>query len=158
MMLMFQMLDVKSLLYAVGGGAAAVMATYYLIRSLFPWLRYDIQYLRAMIPMAITIKGYQRKNMCLIDIFEQQVKKRGQKTMLIFEGKKYTYEFINKQANKVAHVALSLGLKKGDTVAMLQLNEAEFIWTYFGKCSANKRLNFHIKCYSKVDISGNMNQ
>ncbi|CAG2238210.1 FACVL1 [Mytilus edulis] len=35
-------------------------------------------------------------------------------------------------ANKVANVALGLGLKQGDTVAIMVYNEPAFVWTWFG--------------------------
>ncbi len=45
----------------------------------------------------------------------------------------YTYDYVNRQANKVAHTALKLGLKKGDVVSILITNSPEFIWTFIGK-------------------------
>ncbi len=53
--------------------------------------------------------------------------------MLFLQDKIYTYEYVNRQANKVANLALSLGLKKGDTAAILMQNSMEFIWTFLGK-------------------------
>ena len=130
-------MDVQTLLYLLGGGAATAMATYYLIKSLFPWLKYDYQFLKSMGAILIKIKGYQRRNWLLIDIWEDRVKTMPTKTFLIFEDKRYTYEYMNKMANKVAHMALDMGLKKGDVVAMLQTNEPAFIWTYFGEFSVH---------------------
>lgn len=49
------------------------------------------------------------------------------------QDKIYTYEYIDRQATKVANLALSLGLKQKDTVALLLFNGPEFIWTFFGK-------------------------
>ena len=126
-------MDLRSLLYLFAGGTATALATYYLIKSLFPWIKYDIHFIRVMGKISLKVKSFQRRRMGIVEIFEQQVKKYGKKTMLIFEDERYTYEYMNKQANKVAHVALALGLKKGDVVAMLQLNEPAFIWTYFGE-------------------------
>ncbi len=44
----------------------------------------------------------------------------------------YTYEYIDRQSNKVANLILSLGIKKGDVVAMLMFNSVQFIWTALG--------------------------
>ena len=40
---------------------------------------------------------------------------------------------MDRQSNKVANLILSLGIKKGDVVAMLMFNSPQFIWTALGK-------------------------
>ncbi len=52
---------------------------------------------------------------------------------IILQDRIYTYDYVNRQANKVAHTALKLGLKKGDVVSILITNSPEFIWTFIGK-------------------------
>ena len=126
-------MDHQQLMYLLAGGITTGLATYYLIRSLFPWLKYDMKFIRTMGAMGIKVKRLEAKNKLMIDLFENQVKRIPQKPFVIFEDQKYTYEYMNKQANKVAHIAQSIGLKKGDIVAMMQLNEPAFIWTFFGK-------------------------
>ncbi|SVC83069.1 uncharacterized protein METZ01_LOCUS335923, partial [marine metagenome] len=66
------------------------------------------------------------------DLIEEQVKKNGNKTAIEFEEKKYTYQELDDEANKVAHWAISKGFKKGDVVSLLMENRPEFIFTWYG--------------------------
>ena len=69
----------------------------------------------------------------LVDIFEQKAAQQPDKVFVIFEDKTYTYKFMNEQANRVAHAALMIGIKRGHTVAMMNYNEPAFLWTLLGK-------------------------
>jgi acyl-coenzyme A synthetase/AMP-(fatty) acid ligase len=40
---------------------------------------------------------------------------------------------MNEQACRVANIAIQLGLKLGDTAAILIQNNPSFIWTFLGK-------------------------
>ena len=53
------------------------------------------------------------------------------KTAIVFEDEPYTYKHINDESNKMAHFLQSLGLQKGDRIAILALNCCEFIHFYF---------------------------
>lgn len=55
-----------------------------------------------------------------------------QKTFLIFQDNNYTYDFVRKQINKMAHACLALGMRKGDVVAIMMHNEPTYIWTHHG--------------------------
>ena len=114
-------------------GGLTLTTTLYILSRLFPWLKYDLTFLRVMLRLAFTFKNYERKNMLTIDIFEDKVRKIPTKKLLFFEDKEYTYEFVNQQANKVANMCLSLGVKKKDVVALLIHNEPAFIWTHLGE-------------------------
>jgi len=50
---------------------------------------------------------------------------------LIFEEKTYTYSQLNERTNRLANALASLGIKKGDRVAMVQVNCNQCIETYF---------------------------
>ena len=115
------------------GGVATVAASIWMLLRIFPWLKYDILYIRALVRLLLTYKLYKRRNKMLIDIFEGHAKSNPHKTFVIFEDVWYSYEQMNKQANRVANAALSIGVKKADVVAMLQYNGPAFIWTYFGE-------------------------
>ena len=69
----------------------------------------------------------------LIDKFEAHVVNHPKKPMLIFEDYVYTYEVVDQQANRVAHAVQGLGLKLGDTVAIMIHNEPAFAWTLLGE-------------------------
>ena len=77
-------------------------------------------------------KKCDKGNLLICDLFESSVKKHPSKTFVVFQGKKYSFEYINSQANKVANLAQQLGWKRGDLVALLIYNEPAFIWTYLG--------------------------
>ncbi len=49
-----------------------------------------------------------------------------------FDGKVYTYQEVNEQANRVAGGLANLGIAKGDRVAMMLPNIPEFIFCLFG--------------------------
>jgi acyl-CoA synthetase (AMP-forming)/AMP-acid ligase II len=50
---------------------------------------------------------------------------------IIFEGKRYTYAQLNERVNRIGNAFSKLGVKKGDIVAMLQVNCPECIECYF---------------------------
>jgi fatty-acyl-CoA synthase len=54
------------------------------------------------------------------------------KVALIFEGKEITYGELNRRANRVAHGLASLGVKKGDRVAILSRNCTQCVEALFG--------------------------
>ena len=68
----------------------------------------------------------------MVDLFEEQVKHQQQKTFIIHHDNYYSYSWIESQANRVAHLARKLGLKKGDVVSMMMYNEPAFVYTYLG--------------------------
>jgi acyl-CoA synthetase (AMP-forming)/AMP-acid ligase II len=41
---------------------------------------------------------------------------------VIFEGKRYTFSQINERVNRLANALRKMGVKKGDRVALLQVN------------------------------------
>ncbi len=49
-----------------------------------------------------------------------------------FEGKIYSYQELNEQANRVAGGLATLGIAKGDRVAMMLPNIPDFVFSFFG--------------------------
>jgi len=45
-------------------------------------------------------------------------------------GRRYTYAELNSETNKVASLLVDAGVKKGDRVALLQMNSAEFMTAF----------------------------
>lgn len=121
----------KKLIVAGGLTGAAVVAW----RTLFPWLRDDIQLIRAVIPSGKETLSDFENGRFIIDKFEEVANTQPTQTFIIFEDKKYTYGFVNSMANRVANVAATWNLKLGDTVVMMITNEPAFIWTFLGKTS-----------------------
>jgi len=59
-----------------------------------------------------------------------------QKTALIHEGRRVTYEAINAQAKSLAHHLTESGVTRGDRVALLFENSLEFVVSYYGSLKA----------------------
>jgi len=53
------------------------------------------------------------------------------RTAIIFENVRFTYQEFNWRANQFAHSLLQLGLKKGEKVAVLLFNSNQFVEIYF---------------------------
>lgn len=50
---------------------------------------------------------------------------------IIFEGKGYTFSQLNERVNRLANALLNLGIKKGERVAILQVNSNQCVEAYF---------------------------
>jgi acyl-CoA synthetase (AMP-forming)/AMP-acid ligase II len=55
------------------------------------------------------------------------VKKYGERTAIVFEGKEYSYLQLYERVNRLANGLLKLGVKKGDCVAFLGLNSSQYM-------------------------------
>lgn len=76
-------------------------------------------------------------NKTLRDLWEEQSRKFGGKTALIFQNCQgnvceYTYSQLNEQINKTANLFLELGIQKQDKVAIQLNNCPEFFMCWFG--------------------------
>jgi len=60
-------------------------------------------------------------------VFEDTVAKYPGNTMLLFEGRQWTYGEFNARVNQLAHLFAKRGIGRGDTVALLMENRAEFV-------------------------------
>jgi acyl-CoA synthetase (AMP-forming)/AMP-acid ligase II len=50
---------------------------------------------------------------------------------VVFEGKRYTFGQVNERSNRLANSLTKMGIKKGDMVAILQVNCNQFLETYY---------------------------
>ncbi len=53
------------------------------------------------------------------------------KLAIIFEDKRYTFSQLNERANRLANALIKLGVKKGDRVAIIQVNSNHCVESYF---------------------------
>lgn len=65
----------------------------------------------------------------MLETIAKRYKKR---ESIRFEGKTYTYQELDERANRVAGGLASLGIQKGDRVAMMLPNIPEFAFSFFG--------------------------
>jgi len=70
------------------------------------------------------------------------------KSAIVFEGKRYTFSQLNERVSRLANGLLKLGVKKGDRVALLQVNCNQSVETYFAVARIGAiyvPLNFRVK-------------
>lgn len=58
------------------------------------------------------------------------------KEALIYEGKRYSYRQFNAEANRLAHVLLAMGIKKGHKVALMMQNSDRYCIAFFAALKA----------------------
>jgi non-ribosomal peptide synthetase component E (peptide arylation enzyme) len=121
-------------LMSLGGIAGLSIAAW---QTMFPWLKYDLQFIQVMMKLRTKLAENESKEKYIVEMFEDSVAKYPKKTMIIFEDREYTYEFMNEQAKRVANIAHEWRFKTGETVALLIQNHPALIWTFLGKFVAN---------------------
>ena len=116
-------------LAAVFGGSGIL---YFLLR--YSWRGYyDYYYEKQNAKIDTAVSTAVQRNTFLVDIFEEKVKLHPKKTFIIYEDRRFSYEEVDKLANKVARAALAIGIKPGDVAAVLLHNEPTFVWNFIGK-------------------------
>ncbi|XP_071147653.1 long-chain fatty acid transport protein 2-like [Mytilus edulis] len=116
-------------LLAAGGTAGLSFLAW---RTMFPWIKYDIQTLKKLKNVRQKVNDDIMNNRLLIDHFEASVKRFPQRTYVIYEDRCYSFEHINTEACRVANIVSKWGLKQEDSVSILIHNSPDFIWTFFG--------------------------
>jgi len=65
-------------------------------------------------------------------MLEEAAKRYGKKTAIVLSDRRLSYAELDEASNKVANTLISMGVNKGDRVAMLLPNIPEFAIIYFG--------------------------
>jgi acyl-CoA synthetase (AMP-forming)/AMP-acid ligase II len=68
--------------------------------------------------------------------------------LVVFEGKRYTFSDMNERASRLANALLKMGAKKGDVIAILQVNCPQYVEIYYACAKAGfifSPLNFRAK-------------
>jgi long-chain acyl-CoA synthetase len=68
----------------------------------------------------------------LYSLLTESAKKNGGKTCLRYQGRSLTYSEIDEASSRFAAALLSLGLAKGDRVAIFSPNTPQFVISYYG--------------------------
>lgn len=68
----------------------------------------------------------------IADRLEQQAVAFADRPFIVYGDDHYSYSAVNERANQVAHTALAMGLKAGDTCAIALENRPEFFFVWFG--------------------------
>lgn len=77
-------------------------------------------------------KRHERLNYTVADVFERNVKAHPEKVAVVSETQRWTFRQVNEHANRVANVLQAQGYQKGDVVALLLENRAEYVATWLG--------------------------
>jgi len=101
--------------------------------SLFSVIKRDFHFIRSALRLMGKIKDIQPSSTNLLcDDFEKVVDQYGPRPAMQFEGKVMTYGELDALSNRFAHWAQGQGLVRGDCVALLMPNRAEYIAVWIG--------------------------
>ena len=79
-----------------------------------------------------TLKERHKEKKTIPDLFSETASRHPDKTAIIFEEQKWTFRELDEFTNRVANHFRSLGLQKGDCVALFADNCPEFIGVWLG--------------------------
>ena len=68
-----------------GVSVGALAATATAMDYMFPWLKYDLHYIKKLVSAKRMLSAFERSNSLLIDVFEKRCREIPQKTFLIFK-------------------------------------------------------------------------
>ncbi|WP_243525734.1 amino acid adenylation domain-containing protein [Bacillus pseudomycoides] len=86
----------------------------------------------SLLSLNITSEIGLNKKQTLMKTFEEQVHKNPDKTALIYNGKKLTYNDLDQKANQVAHMLMKQGVKNNTLVGIISDRSIEMIIGLFG--------------------------
>ncbi len=89
--------------------------------------------------------------MNLGDIIRLNAMKLPDKTALVFRNTRLSYSELNERVNRVANGLLSIGVEKGDRVAVLADNCSEYVETYFATAKGGMLI---VPLNTTLDIAG----
>lgn len=108
-----------------------------------PWLKYypDDVPEEAEIP-----------NVSVPELFDQVADKYGNKTALIFYGKKISYSKLQELTDRFATALADLGVSKGDTVALFLLNCPQYVIAYFAALKVGAKVTPISPVYTSQEV------
>jgi fatty-acyl-CoA synthase len=81
---------------------------------------------------AATLRHVPSQTYSVGDRLEERARAHPEKAFLLFEDRPVSYGAANAHANRAAHAAWALGLRRGDVAALLMENRPEFVTTWMG--------------------------
>ncbi len=109
-----------------------------------PWLKYYTE----GVPTEIDIP-----DISVPELFDQVVEKWGNKTAVIFYGKKISYRELKDLVYRLATALADLGVKKGDTVALYLLNSPQYIISYFAALKIGAKVTPISPVYTSIEVT-----
>ncbi|XP_064608746.1 long-chain fatty acid transport protein 2-like [Liolophura sinensis] len=121
---------------AVAGVFGACGASYAAYKLMFPWLGKDLFDLSVFGRLRKALMAIEKSDRRIGDAFDEVAGRTPDKYFIIFNDRIYTYGQILDQVNRIAHIAKSWNLKKGDVAAVFMENEPAFVAVFLGlqKC------------------------
>ena len=108
-----------------------------------PWLKYY--------PEGVP-EDVETPDVSVPEIFNQTVEKYGNKTALIFYGKKISYLKLGELIDRFATALVDLGVRKGDTVALYLLNCPQYVVSYFGALKVGAKVTPISPVYTSQEV------
>jgi long-chain acyl-CoA synthetase len=84
--------------------------------------------------------------------FDEAVARWNKKTALVFYDRKISYTELKDQVDRFACALADLGIRKGDTVAILMLNSPQYFIAYYGALKAGAKLTLVSPMYVSSEI------
>ncbi|KAJ1528034.1 hypothetical protein ONE63_007955 [Megalurothrips usitatus] len=92
----------------------------------------DINFLVRAVRCYMWVKKQERRNACLADIFDEQVRARPNKVLIRHDDKEWTFQQVADYSNRVANTFEQRGYRKGDVVALFMNNCPEYVCVWLG--------------------------
>jgi long-chain acyl-CoA synthetase len=108
-----------------------------------PWLKYY--------PKGVPEKA-DVPNVSIPELFDQVANKYGNKTALIFYGKKISYAKLKELVDRFATALADLGVVKGDTVALFLLNCPQYVIAYFATLKVGAKVTPISPVYTSKEV------
>lgn len=86
------------------------------------------------------------------ELFDQVANKYGNKTALIFYGKKISYAKLKELVDRFATALADLGVTKGDTVALYVLNCPQYVISYFAALKVGAKITPISPVYTSQEV------
>jgi len=84
--------------------------------------------------------------------FDEAAAKWNKRTALIFYGRKISYSQLKDHVDRLACALADLGIKKGDTVAILMLNSPQYFVAYYGAMNAGAKVTLVSPMYVSSEV------
>ncbi|MCL5808293.1 MAG: long-chain fatty acid--CoA ligase [Deltaproteobacteria bacterium] len=108
-----------------------------------PWLKYYSE----GVPADIDIP-----ELSVPELFDQIAGKYGNRTALIFYGKKISYRELKESVDRMATALADLGIKKGDAVAIYLLNSPQYVIAYFAALRLGAKVTPISPVYTSIEV------
>lgn len=108
-----------------------------------PWLKYYPE----AVPAEVNIPETS-----VPALFDLVADKYGNKTALVFYGRKTSYAALKEMSNRLATAMADMGVKKGDTVALYLLNSPQYVISYFAALKLGAKVTPISPVYTSIEV------